>query len=189
MYIYQLKNQPEKYKAVVQSTYDLSKNLGLGIRTIQSRIVSDEPMTDIWDSIEVQPEQHFPTAEIIPDVSVWGYGWLVFSKKAYEKLSVHLEGTGEFLPINVEGNKMFVFRCTSWAKEDESECIFHYIDGELDGLKHLVFDQADVDEKLVFKSKLQGGNTVYCSSVFKGLCSELKLDGLRYDEDLISPYG
>jgi hypothetical protein len=190
MYAYQLKNDPEKYKVVVQSSYELSKNLGVGIRTMQSRMISDESMGDIWKVVKVQAEQQSPTAETIPDVSVWGNGWLVLSKNAYEKLLVHLEELGEFLPVDVDvdGNEMFIFRCTSWAKEDESECILHYVDGEVDGLEHLAFDQEEIDRKLLFKSKLQGGSVVYCSPAFKGLCSELKLDGLRYDENLITPF-
>lgn len=188
MYTYQLKNDPERYKVIVESSYVLSKKLGIGVRSLQSRMASDEPMSNIWTLLHVSPEQQFPTAIAIPDISVWGHGWLVLSIAAKEKLYSHLSDSGEFLPIIVEDNEMYVFRCTTWGKEDDTECIFHYIDGEIDGLEYLSFDQTDIETKLVFKSKLEGGTSVYCTSTFKGLCKELKLSGLRYDEELISPF-
>lgn len=188
MFTYRLKNAPETYKIIVKSSYELSKELGIGVRSLQSRMVSDEPISDIWETIQVTPEKQFPTADSIPEISVWGYGWLVLSKNAKEKLSSYLKSSGEFLPLAVDGNEMFVFRCTTWAEENDSECILHYVDGEIDGLEHLSFDQADIDKKLLFKSKLEGGTSVYCTSTFKGLCAELRLSGLRYDEELISPF-
>ncbi|MEQ3762551.1 MAG: hypothetical protein ABNH15_05785 [Alcanivorax sp.] len=188
MYAYQLKNRPEEYKVIVASSYYLSKELGLGIRSFQAKLASDEPLIDIWKLVDITPEKHFPTAECLPDVSVWGNGWLVFSSEAREKLAKYLIDAGEFLPIAVEGSKMFVFHCTVWGKEDKAECITHYIDGEADGLDYLTFDQVDIQAKLLFKSKLQGGSALYCSSSFKALCHELELNGLRYDENLINSF-
>ena len=188
MITYKLKNDSETYKVIVKSSYELSKELDVGVRSLQSRMVSDEPISDIWTVIQVIPEKQFPTADTLPDISVWGYGWLVLSKNAKEKLFSYLKSSGEFLPIIVDGNEMFIFRCTTWGEENDSECVFHYIDSEADGLEYLSFDQTDIEDKLIFKSNLEGGTSVYCTSNFKGLCKELKLNGLKYDDDLISPF-
>ena len=98
MITYKLKNDSETYKVIVKSSYELSKELDVGVRSLQSRMVSDEPISDIWTVIQVIPEKQFPTADTLPDISVWGYGWLVLSKNAKEKLFSYLKSSGEFLP-------------------------------------------------------------------------------------------
>ena len=64
----------------------------------------------------------------------------------------------------------------------------NYIDGFEDGLKSLVFLNEDIQNKLLFKSKLQGGYSIYCNEAFKRLIINSELEGLNFDSDLLNPF-
>jgi len=83
---------------------------------------------------------------------------------------------------------MHVFNCLSFGKEDDKLCVKQYVDGERVGLETLVFEDEDVAKRFLFKSELQFGGALYCSTSFKALCNELGLQGLRFDEDLLNPF-
>ncbi|MCW1718320.1 hypothetical protein OIZ54_06080 [Pseudoalteromonas sp. A3] len=61
-----------------------------------------------------------------------------------------------------------------------------YLDGFEDGLKSLVFDDEGISNKLIFKSKMQSGLSLYCTDNFKKLVNDNNLTGLVFNTDLLA---
>ncbi|SEA68507.1 hypothetical protein [Alkalimonas amylolytica] len=106
---------------------------------------------------------------------------------AYDALAADLKHEGEFLPITVDGQSTYLFNCQSFAAEDRSLTERNYLDGEPDGVRSLVFDNADIanNNRCVFRSKLQGCTALYASEKFRLLCEKHNLGGLKFETDLL----
>ncbi|WP_159820618.1 hypothetical protein [Colwellia sp. 20A7] len=118
------------------------------------------------------------------DINVYA-NFLVLNMKAYNTLHGELKEFGEFLPLNVEGDKMMMFNLLTFAQENKTLCEMSYLDGFENGLKTLCFDEADTVTKTIFKSKLQGGMTNYCTDKLKHLVEKNDLSGVKFDTDLL----
>ncbi|WP_275074520.1 hypothetical protein [Pseudoalteromonas ostreae] len=108
--------------------------------------------------------------------------YLVLNKKAYTAIGNHLQGCGEFIPLNCE-KELFLFNPLIFEKEDEALTEIAFLDGFEDGLKSLAFKS---DLNLIFKSSMQGGKSIYCNAAFKTLVKENNLTGITFNNDLLS---
>ena len=108
--------------------------------------------------------------------------YLVLNKKAYMAIGNHLQGCGEFVPLDCE-KELFLFNPLIFEEEDDSLTETAYLDGFENGLKSLVFKS---DLNLVFKSSSQGGKSIYCNAAFKTLVKENNLSGITFNSDLLS---
>lgn len=79
-----------------------------------------------------------------------------------------------------------MFNPLIFAQEDLSLTERAYLDGFEDGLKSLVFDDEDISNKLIFKSKMQSGLSLYCTDDFKKLVNDNNLTGLVFNTDLLT---
>lgn len=150
---------------------------------------SNEPLSPIWkDSVTSEFQPLSPNGTEIPDISLWDATCMVLNEKAYGALRRYLEQEGEFLPVTANDQKMYIFNCLEFGKEDTANTVKKYVNGTDFGLEHLSFDEADAAQRFVFKSEMKGCNTLYCTSSFKALLKEFNLEGLRFDEDLVSPF-
>ena len=110
--------------------------------------------------------------------------YLVLNEKAYTAIGNHLQGCGEFVPLNCE-KELFLFNPLIFEKEDEALTEIAYLDGFEDGLKSLAFKS---DLNLIFKSSMQGGKSIYCNAAFKTLVKESNLTGITFNNDLLSVF-
>ncbi|WP_105103580.1 hypothetical protein [Microbulbifer pacificus] len=189
--VYQLKAIPEKFMALQLDIVQLAEQLGdiALIDTLMQFPATNESLKSIWnDSVSDNFQPLSKTSSEIPDVSLWDAASLVLNQKAYDSLNRYLESEGEFLPITCNGEKMYIFNCQSFGEEDKAHTVKKYVNGTDMGLEYLEFNSDDVAKRFIFKSKLKGVNTLYCTTSFKALCKEFKLEGLRFDEDLVSPF-
>lgn len=108
--------------------------------------------------------------------------YLVLNKKAFDAIGNHLQAYGEFIPLKCD-KELHLFNPLEFENEDLTLTEKTYLNGIEDGLKSLVFKS---DEKLVFKSKIQGGSSIFCNSAFKTLVKENNLSGLTFNNDLVS---
>ncbi|ATG78548.1 hypothetical protein AOR04_13965 [Pseudoalteromonas sp. 1_2015MBL_MicDiv] len=108
--------------------------------------------------------------------------YLVLNKKAYTAIGNHLQGCGEFVPLNCE-KELFLFNPLIFEEEDKDLTEKAYLDGFEDGLKSLAFKS---DLNLIFKSSMQGGKSIYCNAAFKTLVKENNLTGITFNSDLLS---
>lgn len=191
MTVYQIKYLPEKYLSFQLDIVELAEQLGdiNLIDTLMSQPEKNESLLPIWGNVSHDFQALSDTSQkVIPDITPWDNTMLVMNNKAYNALKEHLEPEGEFLPITVNGEKMKAFNCLSFGKEDLSLTEKDYLDGYENGLKSLVFDEDDISNRLVFKSKMDGCARLYVSQKFKDLCEEFGLEGIRFDADLIDPF-
>ncbi|WKT59939.1 hypothetical protein Q2E61_13655 [Microbulbifer thermotolerans] len=196
MKVYRLSRVPERFMTAGIDTVNLIEQLGGDVDTmlpiVLETLEKDEPMASFWkEGITSEFRPLSPASTENPEISLWESRMvsLLLNARAYDAFKDRLAPEGEFLPVTVDGEPMHIFNCLSYAKEDESLCVRRYVDGELAvGLETLFFDDEDVAGRFLFKSKLQGGSELYCSYSFKALCEEVGLKGLRFDEDLLSPF-
>ena len=187
---YQLKRVPERFFEGQTDLLTLARQLG--DENLVERLLMcphmNEPMQPFWGDVTDSWHQLSMTSSEKPDISLWNAGCLLLGQRAHQVLRLHLTADGEFLPITVDGEPMHVFNCLMWGKEDMSLTEKAYLDGYEDGIATLAFDEADVAEKMIFKSKLEAGATLYASAKFKALVERSGLQGVRFDADLMDPF-
>lgn len=119
-----------------------------------------------------------------PEVCPWIGGTLILSPRAYRLLRDSLKNDGEFLPILVNGEEYQIFNCLSLGLDDvDASCVVY--DGDVALWVESLITEPSNDKQMVFKSPLEKGATLFCSSLFKEVVESLALRGLSFDEELI----
>ncbi|UTV29385.1 hypothetical protein [Photobacterium atrarenae] len=189
MNVYQLKELPKEYQGLQLGPSELFAAIGKQhMMTIHKQRSQNTSLLPIWANVSASFSDVLGKNSTLPDVSLWASTYLVLRDNAYNILKPALEKEGEFLPISIEGEHAFIFNCLSFAVEDESLCVKKYLDGIEDGLETLYFDEDDIKDRLLFKSRLQGCQTLYATETFKTLCEEHGLHGLHFEPDLLSVF-
>ena len=152
------------------------------LRYLRKLHVNNNALSDIWPKVLEcsffgdSKDHHF-------DINSFD-GLLVLKMNAYELLKPLLDEYGEFLKLDVEGIPMVMFNPFTFGQENLPLCEKQYIDGLESGYKSIVFDADDVKDKLIFKSKLTSGLTLYCNEAFKAVVESNNLSGIVFDEDI-----
>lgn len=190
MTVYQLKYIPERFKSFQIDILTLATQLGSDdlIPLLMRAPAENTPLLPLWRKVSHSLSPLSDTATEIPDVSPWLGCGLLLSERGHRELKDHLCTEGEFLPVEADGAPMYLFNCLSFGKEDLELTEKKYLDGYEDGLQSLAFDESDTQNRMVFKSKMEGCGALYASSAFKVLCERLGLEGLRFDTELLSPF-
>lgn len=82
---------------------------------------------------------------------------------------------------------MYIFNCQQFGKEDATLCAKRYLNGIEDGYDTLAFDQDDIAEKLIFKSRLVGP-MLFVTEEFKSVCENHKFEGLRFEPNVLAVF-
>jgi|TARA_R110002126_G_scaffold57236_2_gene151934 hypothetical protein len=192
--VYQIKNEAYTYDVIdfhiVELSETISKNNDLDTDTVLRMFMSSS-----LNNIEFSPLwpqglnfAYFGKAKKQDyDISRLGH-FFIMKMPVYELLKERLANFGEFLPVKAEGNNMILFNLLTFGQEQKDMCLTKYEDGFEDGLELLTFEQDDIQNKLLFKSKLEGAQKVYCTDEFKNIIQSNNLKGLVFDEDLLDPF-
>ncbi len=194
MTVYQIKNEAYTYDVIDFNIVELSKILSKH-SDLEPDTVLKMFMLASLNNIEFShlwPEglnfDYFGKAKKQDyDISLLGK-FLIMKMPVYELLKERLASFGEFLPVKAEGNNMMLFNLLTFGQEQKDMCLTKYEDGFEDGLELLTFEQDDIQSKLLFKSKLEGAQKVYCTDEFKNIIHSNNLKGLVFDEDLLDPF-
>lgn len=189
--IYRIKDDNRNYliagigAEALLSVYDSYR----AVKQLLAQANTNESLKSVWKpfSFPMRDATNSDKGLPLPDVVLWPCG-LVLSHRAYDCLAQHLEPFGEFHEATADGQPVALFSCLTFGQEDMTQTIIDYHNGKAIGLEHLVFDDADVENKLVFKSKRQYGSVLYCGEKFKALCEQHDLKGLRFDADLMNVF-
>lgn len=188
---YLLKEVPDRFFGPSLTLSELAKQLG-GDDSMLDRLFlrphQNEPMAPYWGPVADQWMKRSARSSQKPDICLWDAGCLLLNLRAYNALREPLSGQGEFLPITVDLEPMYVFNCLTWGQEDMGLTEARYVDGDADGIATLAFEPSDIAAKLVFKSKLAGAGLLYASAAFKALVETHQLQGLRFDQELLNPF-
>lgn len=129
----------------------------------------------------------FPKAIKIPDLTLLSE-FLVLNQKAHDALAKQLDGYGEFLPVNCEGNHYYIFNILKMADAmggvDEKQSIRKEQSGIYLGIEKLVFNEDVVADLLAFRTKLDDYQRVFCSEKFKQLVIDENLLGVKFQDNL-----
>lgn len=186
--IYRLKRPVNSHELIALDVMMLGKLLGDDDLSLVRRLGRlNESLAERWRVPVCSYHKHYREEQPKPDVSFWG-PFLLLTQLAYDKLKSVLQGDGEFLPVQSEGDKLYFFNCLSVGEEAKGQCLKKYEDGYECGLETLVFNDADVAAKVIFKSKLEGYRTLFASDELKQQFTDLKLDGIVFDEDLTNTF-
>ncbi|HAS6253089.1 TPA: hypothetical protein RQL13_003592 [Vibrio vulnificus] len=189
MNVYQLKELPEEYKELQLDLDDLFDALGEEhLMTIHFQRSKNTSLLPIWKTLALDFEDVLGKNSKEPDVSLWASTYLVLNSRAYSVLSDVLKNEGEFLPISIGEESGYIFNCLAFGQEDTAVCTVKYLDGIEDGLETLYFDEDDVQERLLFKSKMQGCQALYATEKFRDICAKYQLQGLRFEDDLLAVF-
>ncbi len=171
--------------------------LDLGLTDITRHLPDDADLDSVFDFSELNtqltpwwkiPETRYVSVDknkaLRPDISCWVDATLVLSPKAHRLLNDTFSHSGEFLPVEVNGEVHFIFNCFTWVEVNEGACQFNEEEGMEAGLKYLEF-ASSVADLLVFKAKIECGLTLFCSERFKQIVESFDLKGIIFDDNLI----
>jgi hypothetical protein len=119
----------------------------------------------------------------IPDIAKWLDGTLILSPKAFRYLGELLTPLGEFLPIEISNDTYLLFNCLVFGTEDESQCEKN----AFDQVEKIIFLDNE-NSYPVFKSKFEGGFSLFCNTLFRETITSFELDGIEFDENLIEVF-
>lgn len=131
--------------------------------------------------------EDFPEAIGIPDITLWSE-YLVLNEKAHAALSARLSGYGEFLPLNCEGNKYYIFNVLKIIDDtggvDEVRSIRKIENDIFLGIDKLMFNEDIVAGTLVFRTAFDDHQRIFCTEPFKQLVEDAGLNGIKFKTDL-----
>ncbi|WP_062567426.1 hypothetical protein [Pseudoalteromonas arabiensis] len=194
MTVYQIKNEAYTYDVIDFDIVELSKIISKSndlepdtvLKMFMSASLNNIEFSHLWP--EGLNFDYFGQAKKQDyDISRLGK-FLIMKMPVYELLKEQLVSFGEFLPVKAEGNSMMLFNLLTFGQEQKDMCLTKYEDGFEDGLELLNFEQDDIQNKLLFKSRLEGAQKVYCTDEFKNIIQSNSLKGLVFDEDLLDPF-
>jgi hypothetical protein len=191
MTVYKISNSTNTYDVIDLNTVSLAEILSQNtehdkstlikmLRGIASKNIS---LKEMWPE-EIACNYFGNSRKQDYDITRFGK-YIVLKMNVVEVLHEELSKSGELLPLNVEGNKMMLFNCLTFGQEQEDLCIKRYEDGYQYGLETLYFNEDDIENKAVFKSKLDNAASLYCTDKIKLLVEEHQFRGLTFDTDLL----
>lgn len=190
--IYLIKRKANTVDVIDLDIFSLGKKLKPYIANEVSilQYLRDQPyenykLSDIWPD---ELECHFidDSENTHGDINSLD-GVLVLNTRAYEILKDSLEDYGEFLKVRADGVLLIVFSPLVFGNENIELCEKEYIDGIEVGYKSIVFND-DVEDKLIFKSKLSGCSILYCNERLKNIIEENSLTGISFDSEINNIY-
>ena len=150
---------------------------------VRSQPRTNQALSARWKTAKCDLAAEYIEGKEIPDLSYWG-SYLFMSERAYDVFSEPLKEQGEFLPLTVANQPMHIYIPLTFGQEDTTRTVKHFEDGYECGLERLVFVDADVANKWVFKSKLYGYHALFATDTFKKRFEEAGFTGLEFDTDL-----
>lgn len=132
-----------------------------------------------------ESENFLGTREVLPDVTNWSTGVLVFNSKSYEAFHDYLSESGEFLPITVNGESFYLFN-TLYIIPDVAVDMKNAVD-VIDSGVHVGQSNIDFDEEylnnngaLIFKTPTDKLFSSYCTEQFKKIYDGNGFKGLVF---------
>lgn len=186
MTVYAIRRDIPDYQMLDLDLLDVTRNLpdGVDLDSVYDFSQLNTAMASWWETPETRYINTGSKKAQIPDISCWIDATLVLSPRAYRLLKDTLSNSGEFLPVQIGNDAHHIFNCFALGRPDEGKCVFNSEEGMEAGLKHLELDPS-ASNLLVFKVKLEGCLTLFCTERFKDIIDSFGLKGVTFDDNLI----
>lgn len=130
-------------------------------------------------------ENFIGTSEVLPDITNWSTGVLVFNSRSYNIFHEHLSDKGEFLPITVNGENYYLFNTLYVIPDsaiDMKDAIEVIDSGVHMGQSNVGYDEnyLNKENKLIFKTSTDKLFSSYCTDTFKTLYDKNNFKGLVF---------
>lgn len=146
-------------------------------------------MAEWWPTFDTEFTPINDPSDPIPDIAPWIDSSLVLSPKAFRLLGDLLKPWGEFLPVTIlQGETWYIFNCLTFGEIIEEQCEMSYYEGEEFGVKTIVYDEADIKDKLIYKNRYNQGLEMCCGDRFKGAVEAFGLSGLRFSTKIVEDF-
>lgn len=123
-------------------------------------------------------------ATTLPDITMWGPGYLILNARAHEYFSDVLEKSGEFLPVSISGDSYYMLNTLYLLPDeamDKSEAVEAIELGVHIGTTNVKMDESKIQNALVFKSDFDKKVGLYCADNFREACLNISLYGLTFE--------
>lgn len=154
---------------------------------IRSQPRTNESLSARWTPAQCKLAPRYLKGHAIPDISYWG-SYLVLTEQAYKVFQPQLSSEGEFLPLTVSDQPMYIYIPLTFGQEDKTRTVKHFEDGYEWGLEHLAFVEDDVSSKWIFKSAMYGFHALFVSEAFKEAFEQSGFRGVEFDTDLAGTF-
>lgn len=125
----------------------------------------------------------------IPDIAEWIYGTIILSKKAKNALVPLIEGFGELLAVEVDGEEFYIFNCLTFAEYDQLKAKREKVNVDGEERAKLSFNISDVQNKPIFKAKTKISDvSLFCNEDFKQSVEKADLTGIKFNANMQSVF-
>lgn len=146
-----------------------------------------QPLSESWKEVDAsfyKSENCSASEDAIPDISIWGLGYMVLSPKAMAVCQADLSGMGELLPCRVNGEQYFIFNSlyvVPDAAVDKSNAVEKIDIGVYVGSEGVAIDEKKLGGNAVFRSNFDRQVSLYCDERFFEDVKKSRLKGLVFN--------
>lgn len=179
-------NHDEQFLMHVIPPVESMKKLGAAYGTFAFD-ASPKRYLHIWSPLTLEfrsCSSHKSTG--FPDISE-NFGRLFMSEHAHEILFSLLESSGEFLPINYEKGKGYIFN-PLWTIEQFNgldELNFAY--DTYGNITHLAVNEKNIPSTGCMRTEKDSYKAIFCTENIKQACEAASLTGIIFSQDLANP--
>ena len=126
--------------------------------------------------------------KVMPDLAE-NYGRMYFSETAYQHLHLLVESCGEFLPVQHQHGKGYIFNPLKTAEDVDgiNQRLVTY--DPYDNLESFGFHEDKLKDFVLFRTKLDTYLGIFCQEAFKNAVQANKLTGIKFGPDVSNPIG
>lgn len=181
---YAIRNESTQYMELDLEILDVANSAPEDIDpdSIFNFSIENLPMSTWWKSPDTTFVGSGKRQIKIPDIAKWLDGTLILSPKAHRYLAELLLPLGELLPVHVSGETYYIFNCQVFGVDEES----FSQKNEYEQVECIAFSNETTSP--VFKSKFEGGFSLFCTDLFKDAVNSFDLKGILFDKNLIEVF-
>lgn len=182
MSLYSIYPDIKSYMYIAYDWKQIKEQMGDEYRFDMDRTV--KPYFPVWKKpVKIEFANEGMKGSKIPDISV-DQGRLFLSEKAHKALKDVIGNDGEFLPVEHERGKGYMFNPLRLAEEVDGVDNKLSVKNEWGDVEHVAFDEENVKDFSIFKTAFDSYFSVYCQQSVKDAIEHAGLKGVVLTTDL-----
>lgn len=184
--LYSVYNDSKKYAYIGFDWKQIVQEFGESMDTRFDANRTPQPYSAIWKNpilVDFSDNSEGMTGSKVPEIAEH-QGRLFLSQKAYDVLHDLLKDDGEFLPVEYENGKGFMFNPLSLAESVDGLNKKLSVKNEWGDVENIAFDEDKVQGFNIFKTEFDTYYSVYCQECVKDVVEKAGLKGVIFTPDL-----